>query len=94
MASITSVTATPSTLDHGSTSDIAVVVDNPSQVATVTVSLDGQSGSGQITVSEALTFSVNPADTGKHGFVVASVDQGGTLAVNPAGNGFVFTAAS
>jgi hypothetical protein len=35
---------------------------------------------------------VDPADAGKSGHVVATVDQGGTLTVNAAGNGFVFTA--
>jgi hypothetical protein len=93
MASLTGVAANPTSIAPKGTSAIAVAVQNASEVATVTVTLDGQSGTGQITVSETLVFSVDPADVGKPGHVVATVDQGGTLAVNAAGNGFVFTAA-
>lgn len=94
MASIASLSASPVTVaTSGGTSKIVPVISDPDKVATVTVSVDGASGTTQVDLHEGLTYSVNPADIGKLGYVVATVDQGGTLAVGSDGASFVFTAA-
>lgn len=93
MASIQSVAASPSTVAKGGgTSDIAVTVENPQTTATVTIQLDGQTGTATLELQENLVFSVTAADADKPGHVVATVDQGGTLAVGADGKSFVFTA--
>jgi hypothetical protein len=93
MASIKAITATPTTVPTGGgKATITVEIDNPDKVATLIFTLDGSSGSIRIPMHEGLTFSVDPADTDKPGYVVASVDAGGRLAVAPDGVSFVFTA--
>lgn len=94
MASVTAVAATPATIaTSGGTSTIVPTITDPDKIATVTVSVDGASGTAQVDLHENLTFSVNVADIGKPGYVVAAVDQGGSLAVGADGASFVFTAA-
>lgn len=93
MASVTAVSANPTTVNSGGgTSAITPTISDPSTTATVTVSVDGTSVPLSITVTEQLTYSVNPADVGKPGLVVATVDQGGTLTLGSNGTSFVFTA--
>lgn len=92
MATVTSVTADPTTVSPGGgTSTITPTIVSNAGTATVTVSVDGSSGTAPITLQENLTYSVDPADEGKTGVVVATVDQGGTLASNGDGT-FTFTA--
>jgi len=94
MASITSVSASPlNVATSGGTSTVSPVISDPDKVATVTVQVDNTTGSATVNLHENLTFSVNVADVGKPGFVVATVDQGGSLAVGSDGASFVFTAA-
>lgn len=94
MASITSASASPATIaTSGGTTTITPVVADPDKVATVTVQVDNTSGTATVDLHENLTFSVNVADIGKPGYVVATVDQGGSLAVGADGASFVFTAA-
>jgi hypothetical protein len=92
LATLASVTATPTTVAPGGTSRIVPIVTNQTSTANITLDLDGSTLPLQITVQEPLTFSVNAVDQGKPGVVVATVDQGGTLAVGPDGQSFVFTA--
>lgn len=92
MASITAVTATPTSVAKGGTSRVAPAITITGKTVTVTVQLDGSTGSAPITIRESLTWSTNPSDAGKPGFVVATVDQGGTLAVGSDGVSFTFTA--
>lgn len=93
MATVTAVSANPTTVAaHGGTSTITPTIADPSSTATITVSVDGTQVPLSLTITEPLTFSVNPADVGKPGVVVATVDQGGTLAVATNGTSFVFTA--
>lgn len=93
MATITSVAASPKSVSpHGGKSTITPnIVPSVDKEATVTVTIDGGSGSAKIAIHEALTYSVNPVDVGKPGFVVATVDQGGAIEVGSNGT-FVFTA--
>lgn len=94
MASITSVSASPATIaTSGGTATISPVISDPDKTATVTIQVDNTSGTAVVDLHENLTFSVNVADIGKPGYVVASVDQGGSLAVGADGVSFVFTAA-
>ena len=87
MGQITSVTANPTTVAPGGTSTItAAVVANPGtdETVTVTVSLDGETGTAPIqlhSAGETITYSVNPGDVGKPGVVVATTDHG-TLTLN------------
>lgn len=93
MASITSVSASPANIaTAGGTSTLTAVIADPDKTATVTISVDGSSGTAQIGLHENLSYSVNVADLGKPGVVVAQVDQGGTVAVGADGASFVFTA--
>lgn len=93
MASITSVSAGPTTIaTSGGTSTISPVISDPDKTATVTIQVDNTSGTAVVDLHENLAFSVNVADIGKPGYVVATVDQGGSLAVAPNGVGFIFTA--
>ena len=88
MGHITSVTADPTTVSPGGTSKITpTVVPNPGtdETVTVTVSLDGETGTAPVNLhsdAEALIYSVNPADIGKPGVVVATTDRG-SLSLNP-----------
>ena len=91
MASVSSVTAEPAAIARGGSSTIAPKISNPELVATVTVSLDGATGTAPIGIHETLTYSVNPEDRTKPGHVVATVDQGGTLTVGTNGT-FIFIA--
>lgn len=93
MASVTSVSASPATIaTSGGTSAITPVISDPDRTATVTIQVDNTTGTAVVDLHENLTFSVNVADIGKPGCVVATVDQGGSLAVGPDGVSFVFTA--
>lgn len=92
MASITAVTASPTSVAKGGTSRVVPSITNTDRTVTVTVGLDGSTGTAPITIRESLTWSANPSDAGKPGFVVATVDQGGTLAVGADGVSFTFTA--
>jgi len=95
MASVTAVSANPTTVNaHGGTSIITPTISDPSSTATITVSVDGTSVPLNLTIGELLTYSVNPADESKPGFVVATVSptSAGTLASNGDGT-FTFTAA-
>lgn len=93
MASVTSVTASPTTVSPGGGTSMITptITDGADTTATVTVSVDGSSGSATIQLVENLTYSVNSADEGKPGVVVATVDQGGTMTSNGDGT-FTFTA--
>lgn len=88
MGQITSVTADPTTVAPGGTSRITpTVVANPGidETATVTIQLDGESGTAPVHLhsdAEAITYSVNAADIGKPGVVVATTDRG-SLSLNP-----------
>lgn len=94
MASVTSVSAAPATIaTSGGTSTLTPVIADPDKTATVTVQVDGAAGTAVVDLHENLTFSVDVADIGKPGHVVATVDQGGAVAVGPDGVSFVFTAA-
>lgn len=94
MASIQSASASPATIaTSGGQSTITPVITDPDRTATVTIQVDGTSGTATIDLHENLAFSVNVADVGKPGMVVATVDQGGSLAVGPDGVSYVFTAA-
>jgi hypothetical protein len=94
MGAISAVTANPSTVAPGGTSKIVpTVTGTPAtdKTVSVTVSLDGSTGSAQIDLhsdAEKLTYSVNSADKGKPGFVVAQTDVG-TLSVGSDGASFV-----
>lgn len=93
MASVTAVVASPTMIAAGGgTSTITPTISDPDVVATVTVSVDGSSGTAQVNLHEGLVFSVDPADIGNRGHVVATVDQGGSLAIGSDGASFVFTA--
>ena len=94
MASVTGVSANPTTVNaHGGTSTITPTISDPSSTATITVSVDGTSVPLSLTIGEQLSYSVNPADVGTPGIVVATVSptSAGTLTVN--GTNFTFTAA-
>lgn len=94
MASITSVSATPTTITQsGGTAVITPVISNPDKTATVTFTVDNQTATLPLTLHETLVYSVDPADIDKSGHVVAVVDVGGTLTVGQDGVSFVFTAA-
>ena len=95
MATVTAVTANPTTVAaHGGTSTITPTISDPSSTATITVSVDSSSVPLNITITEALTYSVEASEVGTPGVVVATVSPttAGTLAVGSAGNDFVFTA--
>ncbi len=93
MATVTSVTATPSTVaPGGGTSTITAAITNTGSTATVTVQVDGSSGAGTISLTgEPLAYSVDQTKVGVRGFVVGKVDQGGTLTVGADGASFKFT---
>lgn len=93
MASITSVPVSPATIaTSGGTSILTPVISDPDKTATVTISVDGSSGTATVDLHENLTFSTNIADKGKPGVVVAEVDQGGAVVWNADGT-VTFTAA-
>lgn len=93
MASITSLAAAPATIPtSGGTSVLTAVIGDPDKSATVTISVDGSSGTAVVNLHENLTFSTNIADKGKPGVVVAEVDQGGSVVWNADGT-LTFTAA-
>ena len=77
MGQITSVTADPTTVSPGGTSKITpTVVPNPGtdETVTVTVSLDGETGTAPVNLhadAEHITYSVDAADIGKPGCVLA-----------------------
>ena len=92
MASFTSATVSPANIPTaGGTSVITPTISDPDKVATITITVDGTSGTAQVNLHENLTYSTNLADIGKPGVVVAEVDQGGTLAWNADGT-LTFTA--
>lgn len=94
MASVTSVAASPANIaTSGGTSTITPTITDPDKVATVTVQVDNTAGQATVNLHENLTFSVNVADIGKPGCVVATVDQGGSLVVGADGASFIFTSA-
>lgn len=82
MGQVLGVSANPTTVDVPGSSVITPQVQGDpatDRTATVTVSLDGTSASTLLTVhkdAEALTYSVDPADKNKPGFVVAETDIG------------------
>jgi len=89
---VTGVTASPTTVaPGGGQSIITPALLDPDRTATVTVSSDGSTGTAAVLLHESEVYSVDPADIGVQGKVVATVDQGGTLAVGP-NSTFVFTA--
>lgn len=93
MASVTSVSASPTTIaTSGGQSTISPVISDPDKTATITIQVDNTTGTAVVDLHENLTFSVNVADIGKPGHVVATVDQGGSLAVGADGASFIFTA--
>ena len=93
MASITSVTASPSSVapGGGKSTVTPVIVPVVDKTATVTVQVDGGTGTTTVGIHEPIVYSVTASDVGKPGYVVATVDQGGTLSVGANGT-FVFTA--
>lgn len=88
---VVSATASPSTVAPGATSTITPDLTDPDNTSTITVQADGTKATVQIITHEPEVYSVNPADIGTTGKVVATVDQGGTLSVGPNGT-FIFTA--
>jgi hypothetical protein len=94
-ASISSVSASPTLISaKGGISTITPVVSDQTTTAKVTVSVDGSAAEVDVVVQqEAIVYSVDPADLGKPGVVVATVDQNGTLSIAPDGVSFIFTAA-
>lgn len=92
MASVTSVTAEPTAIARAGTSTITPKISDPSTIATVTVTVDGATGSAPVEIHETLVYSVNPEDKTKAGHVVATVSEGGTIAVAASGTAFTFTA--
>lgn len=95
MASITSISASPTTIaGGGATSTVTPVVANPDSTATVTVAVDGSSGSATVTLHEALTYTVDQTKVGVKGYVVGTLSAGtGTLAVGANGTSFTYTSA-
>ena len=98
MASVTAVTASPTTIaPHGGVSTVTPTITNSGQTVTVTVYDDqGGSGTANITISpETLTFTTVAANKGVQGYIygVASSTTAGTLAVAANGTSFTFTAA-
>jgi hypothetical protein len=103
MATISTPTATPASLNTGQTAHVrAVVTPDAAKTATVTITVDGQTGTARIPIgSEPLTFSLNPADAATKGCVVATMVGAGalaapTLTANPDGTStfdVTFTAA-
>ena len=92
MASVDSLSASPANIaTSGGTSVITPKISDPDKVATVTISVDGSSGTAQVNLHENLTFSTNIADKGKPGVVVAEVDQGSSVSWNADGT-LTFTA--
>jgi hypothetical protein len=82
LGSISGVVASPTTVAPGGTSKITPTVSGSpatDKTVTVSVSLDGASGSAQVdlhTDAEALVYSVSLADKGKPGYVVCETDTG------------------
>jgi hypothetical protein len=93
MATIASVTASPTTVSvgGGKSTITPVIVPSVEKIATVTVSVDGGSGTAQVSIHEPLVYSVIASDVGKTGYVVATVNEGGKLEVGANGT-FVFIA--
>lgn len=81
MATISNLTVTPSTINTGATAHVrATITPDTAKTATVVVTVDGQSGTGQIGIgAEPITTSLNSADVSIKGCVVATVAGGGTL---------------
>lgn len=93
MATITTVSASPTAIAPGGGKSIITTSIVPSvKTATVTIRVDGGTGTGQINVHEPIVYSINAADVGKRGYVVATVDQGGKLELGSTSGTFVFTA--
>jgi hypothetical protein len=97
MASVTSVTATPTTVTpHGGQATIVPTVVDPSQTFTGIV-YDDAGGSASVTVTveaENLTYSVDATKKGVTGYIVAVLSTGApaTIAVGADGASFVATA--
>lgn len=97
MASVTSVTASPSTIaPHGGTSVLTPVVIDAGSTFTGTV-YDDAGGSATVSVAiaaEGLTFTTNAANKGVAGYIYCVLSSGAaaTVAVGSNGTSFVVTA--
>ncbi len=96
MASVTAVTAAPTTIAPGGTSTLTPTIVDPSSTFTGTV-YDDQGGSASVSVTiaaEGLTFTTNSANKGLPGFIYAALSAGAAASIAVAANGtsFIVTA--
>jgi hypothetical protein len=91
MAVLNSLSASPVSIGPGGKSIITPAVSGGDKTATLSGTLDGSAATVTIGIHQPVTLSVNPADVGKTGVLVLTVDQGGTLSLTGDGT-FTFTA--